>query len=299
MRLPIKLNKAGWPWPFADLGLAFHDPRPLAYEPFALSAAQFSASGSSLQFGVTFKTTHPRRHAQSNRLLREAYRGSRPVILDVGASDGSTSLDLIQDLDSNFTYYYITDLNLSVRCGHDPKSVVYFADPDGTCILRASERFLVYSNTSRAILPFRLIAKALLLKCRYASGWRNLVLVQPDLLSRAKYDRRIIVRQYDMFVSWTGPPPDLIKVANLLNNQYFSDAQIKNALQVQCSNLAPNGRLLLISEDRDVEKFSVFRKTPTGMQLEWTHAGGAKAARHVAQVELESANVATAHSMLD
>jgi hypothetical protein len=217
----------------------------------------------------------------------------------VGASDGSTSLDLIQDLDSNFTYYYVTDLNLSVRCGHDPKGVVYFADPDGTCILRASERFLIYSNTSRAIFPFRLIAKALLAKSRYAGGWRDLVLVQPDLLTRAKYDRRITVQRYDMFVPWTGLLPDLIKVANLLNNQYFSDTQIKRALQVQCSNLAPNGRLLLISEDQDVEKFSVFRKTPTGMQLEWTHAGGAKAAPHVAQVGPGSANVADAHSMLD
>jgi hypothetical protein len=286
MRLPIKLNKAGWPSPFADLSLAFNDPRPLAYEPSDISAAQFSASISSLQFGVTFKTTHPKRHAQSNRFLRETYRGLRPVILDVGASDGSTSLDLIQELDSNFTCYYVTDLNLSVRCGHDPKGVVYFADRDGTCILRASERFLVYSNTSRAMLPFRLIAKALLAKCRYAYGWRDLVLVQPDLLRRTKYDLRVIVQRYDMFVPWTGSPPDLIKVANLLNNEYFSDAQIKKALQVQCSNLAPNGRLLLISEDQDVEKFSVFRKTPTGMQLEWTHAGGAKAAPHVAQVDL-------------
>lgn len=299
MRLPIKLNKAGWPWLFADLSLAFHDPRPLAYEPFALSAAQFSASVSSLQFGVTFKTTHPKRHAQSNRFLREAYRGSRPVILDVGASDGSTSFDLIQELDSNFMYYYVTDLNLSVRCGYDRKGVVYFADQDGTCILRASERFLVYSNTSRAMLPFRLIAKALLAKCRYVRRWRDLVLVQPDLLRRAKYDRRITVRQYDMFAPWTGPPPDLIKVANLLNNQYFSDAQIRKALQMQCSNLAPDGLLLLISEDRDVEKFSVFSKTPTGMQLEWTHAGGAKAAGHVAQVGLGSTNLAAAQSVVD
>jgi hypothetical protein len=225
---------------------------------------------------------------QSNRFLREAYRGSRPVILDVGASDGSTSLDLIQELDSNFTYYYVTDLNLSVRCGHDPKGVIYFADGEGTCILRASERFLVYSNTSRAMLPLRLIAKSLLARCRYASGWRDLVLVQRDLLNRAKYDRRIIVKRYDMFLPWTVSPPDLIKVANLLNNQYYSDAQIRKAVQVQCSNLAPNGRLLLVSEDQDIEKFSVFRKTPTGMQLEWTHAGGAKAAPHVAQVDLRS-----------
>jgi hypothetical protein len=75
-------------------------------------------------------------------------------------------------------------------------------------------------------------------------------------------------------------------VANLLNNDYFSDSQIKKALQVQCSILAPNGRLLLISEDQDIEKFSVFRKTPAGMELELTHAGGAKASPHVAQVYL-------------
>ena len=281
MRLPIKLNKAGWPSPFADLFLAFHDPRPLAYNPFAISAAQFSASVSSLQFGVTFKTTHPGRHAQSNRFLRETYRGSRPVILDVGASDGSTSLDLIQELGGSFAYYYVTDLNLSVRCGYDSKGIVYFVDQNGSCILRASERLLVYSNTSRAKFPLRLIARSLLAKCRHAGGWRNLVLIQPALRSGAKCDPRIIIQRYDIFAPWTGPPPDLIKVANLLNNEYFADAQIKKAVQVQCSNLAPNGRLLLISEDQDVEKFSVFRKTPAGMQLERTHAGGAKAAPHV------------------
>jgi len=286
MRLPIKLNKAGWPSPFADLFLAFHDPRPLAYKPFAISAAQFSASVSSLQFGVTFKTTHPGRHAQSNRFLRETYRGSRPVILDVGASDGSTSLDLIQELGSNFAYYYVTDLNLSVRCGYDSKGVVYFVDQNGSCILRASERLLVYSDTSRAKLPLRLIARTLLAKYRNAGGWRNLVLIQPALRRRAKCDPRIIIQRYDIFAPWTGPPPDLVKVANLLNNDYFSDSQIKKALQVQCSILAPNGRLLLISEDQDIEKFSVFRKTPAGMELELTHAGGAKASPHVAQVYL-------------
>ena len=281
MRLPIKLNRAGWPSPFNDLFFAFNDPRPLAYKPFGISADQFSASVSSLQFGVTFKTTHPGRHAQSNRYLRETYRGSRPVILDVGASDGSTSLDLIRDLGSSFAYYYVTDLNLSVRCGYDSKGVVYFVDQNGSCILRASERLLVYSNTSRAKFPLRLIAKALLAKCHKACGWQDLVLIQPALRRLAKSDPRIIIERYDILASWTGPPPDLIKVANLLNNDYFANAQLKNALQMQCSNLAPNGRLLLISEDQDVEKFSVFRKTPTGMRLEWTHAGGAKAAPHV------------------
>ena len=208
------------------------------------------------------------------------------MILDVGASDGSTSLDLIHVLGSDFAYYYVTDLNLCVRCGSDRKGVVYFVDPNGACILRASERFLVYSNTGGAQLPLRLIAKTLLAKCRNVRDWRDLVLIQPDLVRRATRDRRITIERYDMFAPWTGRPPDLIKVANLLNSQYFSDAQLIKALQVQCSNLAPNGRLLLISEEENVERFTVYRKTPTGMQLEWTHAGGAKASPYVAWVDL-------------
>ena len=75
--------------------------------------------------------------------------------------------------------------------------------------------------------------------------------------------------------------PDVIKVANLLNPKYFTDAQMEDALRIQCANLALNGRLLLVSEDDDIEKFSVFRKSSTGMVLEHTHGGGAKASHLV------------------
>jgi hypothetical protein len=214
------------------------------------------------------------------------YSGLQPVILDVGASDGSTSLDLIQVLRNNFAYYYITDLNLSVRCGIDRKGSVYFVDESGTCILRVTDHFLVYYNTSRAQFLLRMLARILLAKYRNVTEWHDLVLIQPDLLKLAGRDQRIAIERYDMFTPWTGPPPDLIKVANLLNSQYFSDANLKKALDVQCANLAPDGRLLLVSEDEDAEKFSVFRKTPAGMQLEWTHAGGAKAAPWVKEVNL-------------
>jgi len=67
------------------------------------------------------------------------------VILDLWrASDGSTSLDLIEVLGSNFAYYYVTDLNLSVGCGSDRKGVVYFVDQNGSCI-RGLQRFLRFT----------------------------------------------------------------------------------------------------------------------------------------------------------
>ncbi|MGH7906872.1 MAG: hypothetical protein ACREP6_09610 [Candidatus Binataceae bacterium] len=281
MKLPIKLNVAGWPSRFARLTFAFDDPRPLAHDFSSFSRREFSAAVSPLQFGVTFKTTHSGRHEHSNRFLLEKYRGSAPVILDVGASDGSTSLDLIHTLEANFSRYFVTDLNLWTRCGIGRGGAVYFSDNYGACVLRASKRFLVYSNAAGASFPLTLVARRLIARSRKIADWRDVLLIQPDLLKLMASDARIMVAPYDMFTPWTGRRPDVIKIACLLNSRYFSDNQMREALQMQCSNLALNGRLLLVSEDDDIEKFSVFRKTPDGMELEHTHAGGAKAAPHV------------------
>lgn len=285
MRLPIKLNEAGWPSRFGRLSFAFHDPRPLANaDQSELTPCEYSRAMSTLQFGVTFKTTRPGRQEQSNRFVLQLYRGSKPVILDVGASDGSTSLDLMRALEGNFERYFVTDLNLSTRCGSDHRGVLYFLDHDEVCVLRASKRFLVYSELSGACFPLPLMAKSLLAGARRVSNWREVFLIQPELASLAARDSRISIMRYDVFAPWTGERPDLIKVANLLNPKYFTDQQMREALRVQCSHLAPNGRLLLVSEDDDIEKFSVFRKSSTGMVLEHSHGGGAKASAHVSGV---------------
>lgn len=287
MKLPIRLNRAGWPKCFAGLFVSFDDPRPLTGDVRALSRDEFSIAVSCLQFGITFKTTHPGRHKQSDRFLLETYRGSTLVILDVGASDGSTSLDLIRTLGENFARYFVTDLNSTVRCGCDDRGVAYFVDQAGTCILRASKRFLIYADDSGARAPLRLVSRRLLAGCHQVVDWHDVQLIQPDLLRIAAVDTRVLIKRYDMFTPWTDERPDVIKVACVLTNEYFSDVQMREALRVQCSNLALNGRLLLVSEDDGVERFSVFRKGPAGIDLEHTHAGGAKAAPHVLGLDLK------------
>jgi hypothetical protein len=290
MRLPIKLNKAGWPPRFARLSFAFDDPRRLASgELSGLSPLEFSNAVSSMQFGVTFKTTRPGREEHSNRFISQVYRGLKPVILDVGASDGSTSLDLIRTLGGGFGRYFVTDLNLSTRCGRDRSGVLYFHDHEGKCVLRASRRFLVYSEVKGASFPLAWIAKALIAGSRSIVEWNEVLLIQPELVAIAAHDSRLEIKRYDVFTPWEGMRPDLIKVANLLNGKYFTDIQMRKALTVQCANVTMNGRLLLVSEDDDIEKFSVFRKTANGMVLEHTHQGGAKASHLVPPVvEMES-----------
>jgi hypothetical protein len=282
MRLPIKLNCAGWPPSFARLFFAYDDPRPLASPDLRnLSAPQFSRAISTLNFGVNFKKTFAGRQKHSDRFVSDLYRGLKPVILDVGASDGSTSLDLIKALNGDFSRYFVTDLNLFASCGHSSRGVVYFLNSEGVCTLRASRRFIAYSETRGARFPLSFLARYLISLSGDVHDWRKVFLIQPELISLAERDPRICIMHYDLYRQWPGDQPDLIKVANLLNPRYLSEGQIKDALTIQCSNLGINGRLLLVSEDGDVEKLSVFRKTPAGMLLEHTHAGGVKAAGFV------------------
>jgi hypothetical protein len=282
MRSPVKLNRAGWPTYVARLSLAYDDPRPLAHDLSGLSPHAVSAAISCLRFGTTFKTTRPGRHEQSNRFLLDRYRGKKPVILDVGASDGSTSLDLIRALGEGFRNYFVTDLNIWVECGVDGRGIVYFRDRSGQCMLRASKRLLTYSDDEGAGAVLKMIARHMLRGASRVSSWRRTLLVQPELGALAATDTRIAIMHYDMFVPWNGERPDVIKVACVLHPLHFSGDQIAEALRVQCSNLAPEGRLLLAGEgSNDVEEFSVFRKTTAGMVLEYAHAGGGKAARYM------------------
>src|ERR1700737_1480120 len=266
MRSPVKLNRAGWPTYVARLSLAYDDPRPLAHDLSGLSPHAVSAAISCLRFGTTFKTTRPGRHEHSNRFLLDRYRGKKPVILDVGASAGRTSLDLIRA----------------------PGEGVFWGK-SGRCMLRASKRLLTYSDDEGAGAVLKMIARHMLRGASRVSSWRRTLLVQPELGALAATDTRIAIMHYDMFVPWNGERPDVIKVACVLHPLHFSGDQIAEALRVQCSNLAPEGRLLLAGEgSNDVEEFSVFRKTTAGMVLEYAHAGGGKAARYMPGIKLDS-----------
>jgi hypothetical protein len=281
MRLPIKLNGAGWPSVFSRLAITPEDPRILARDFAALSPEIFAAMVSVLKFGSTFKSTRPGRHEHSNHYLLDVYHSTKPAILDIGSSEGSTALDLIRTLKDNFRHFFVTDLNMSVRCDEDNYGVMYFMDGEEKCILRVSRRWLAYADTNGSWFPFGWLAKKLLIRSKEVTHCREVLLIQPGLLRLCERDARITLVRYDMFTPWVGERPDLIKLANILNSSYFSEAQLRRAIEVQCSNLAADGRLLIIDNRNDLERFSVFRKTSIGMRLEYEHGGGAEASVYV------------------
>lgn len=277
MRLPVKLNRGSWPELLRALPITQEDPRPLATR-LDLTPDQLSRCLSVLKIGTTFKTTHHGRHRLAHQLIVELTRGQRPVVLDIGASDGSTSLDLIRTLGPSLDTYYVTDRDTEVLHGVDERGTSFFRDLRGACILRVSDRWIVYRDVAGAPPPIAWLARWLIAAERRVASWRAVSLFQPELIRAAEADDRIRVLRHDMFDPWREKPPTVVKIANVLNRAYFSDAEITRALRSQHAALAEGGYLVLVDNRDDQERVTGLRRTPRGFEEAGAAGGGCEVA---------------------
>ncbi len=264
MRTPIKPNQCRMPqWTPKWLPTRY-DPRKLLAQD--TRAINFERCVTAIKIGSTWRTTEKQRHVLSDRLIA-AIASSQPfvAILDVGASSGSTSLALLDCLKSKRDRYYVTDLFLHIRCAIQ-NGVTYFYHPlDSRCIMCVSDWFIVYNDTEGAVPPLGFIARRWIARAPDINSICAVTvsLLHPDLEERARTDPRITIHEYDVFERWPHEPVDIVKVANLLNRSYFSEADIVRALTNLKNALKPTGRIV-VTENRHEERVSVLAKGPTG-----------------------------------
>lgn len=110
MRFPVKLNRAFWSKTLTQILPSAADPRVLCLG--KVDEETFTNAVSAFKFGTTFKSTQKARFPLTILELASLSYPQRPIVVDVGASDGITSLDLMQAIP--FEKYYVTDLNIDV-----------------------------------------------------------------------------------------------------------------------------------------------------------------------------------------
>ena len=284
MRTPVKLNRAGWPsWVYGFLP-NMDDPRGLCTADSLIDPELFSRMVSTIKVGPAWRTTQARRHGQADERIRTLLAGSKPVILDVGASDGATSLDLIRRLGSGFKRYYVTDKDLEVRTLVH-RDCLYFFGPGGEALMVATPRFVAYADRDESDPISRNMVSRLL--NRLPKGQKpkllSVSLLQPELMELIRRDRRVEVRNFDILAPWQGPEVDFVKAANVLNPGYFTTEQLKRAVSHLYGALVPSGRLLIVDNDPE-ERFVIFRKGPKGPELELAWGGEVRAAKVVRQM---------------
>lgn len=244
MHLPIRLIRGHWPRIVERRAsrLLRVDPRILFdREP---DPTAFRSAMSYLYVGNTIKITGPARHRLSDHMLTKNVDSSASVIVDIGASDGSTSLDLINRLTS-FKAYFIADLYLEISAVRVGKTIV-FKDKDGVCILVAGAQTMAWPTLSRTV---RALCYPYIASARMQKG-EVVLLLNPEVRKMVDADPRVRTKVYDIFTPWPGPIPDIIKVANVLRRLYFNDDQIRRALAVLHSTLPNGGHLLIVDNPR-------------------------------------------------
>jgi predicted O-methyltransferase YrrM len=282
MRLPIKLNLDGFPEALRHQLHGKHDPRRLLQA--QAQQAQFEQSITGVNIDGTWKRTNKNRQPQTDHLLAQAIQGkAAPVLLEVGASAGMTSVELAQRLGAGFGKFYVTDLYFSMPCAEQGQTVFFYHPVDRRCIMSANDRFIAYEDVAGAMFPLGMLAKRWLKKApSFNENWPRVDLRHPEFRSLLAQDPRLVVQEHDIFKPWLGEKLDAIKVANILNRSYFSDLQLKQALAHLLDALRPQGVIVIADNRRPpgeteqrLEKASVFRKVQDQqLQLEQEINGG-------------------------
>ncbi|WP_217645414.1 hypothetical protein [Nocardioides terrae] len=201
---------------------------------------------SSVYVGGTIKITAAGRHPATDRLLVDNIDLSQAHIVDIGASDGSTSLELIEKL-PEFASYTIADLYLTLRAVDVGRRTVFF-DRTGKAVLVAGPRFAGWPSLSTGVaLVYAHVVRGARVAIADAS---EIVLLNPEVRRVMASDPRVDARVHDVFQPWVGEKPDVIKVANLLRRLYFSDDELVRALAALRDSLPEGGHLMLVDNPR-------------------------------------------------
>lgn len=202
---------------------------------------------SAVHVGGTIKITAADRHPEVDALLAEHVDLTGAHIADIGASDGSTSVDLIRRLPS-FASYVIADLHLHVTVTRVGRWTV-MRDAGGTPILVVGRRLLAWPSISTVVRW--ITGPVVRAAARQGDESHEVLLLNPAARELISTDPRVSYRTHDVFVPWAAPGAvNVIKVANLLRRLYFTDGQIEVALASLHASLPEGGHLLVVDNPR-------------------------------------------------
>lgn len=199
---------------------------------------------SSIYVGDTIKITGTGRHPEADALLLDHVDLRDATVVDLGASDGSTSLELLRRLPTSTTFV-LADLYLHLDAYRTGRRTMLF-DPSGACVLVSGPRILAWPSLSPRV---RRLYRRSITRARQNQR-TSVLLLNPELRHYMRDNPRVSYREHDIFTTWTGPRPDAIKVANLLRRLYFTDDAIRAALVTLHADLPDGGHLLIVDNPR-------------------------------------------------
>ena len=241
--MPFRLIRGRWPgWLEQRIARCTSlDPAPLVDRDASPEA--FRAVVGSVEVGGVFKITSADRHPDCDDLLLGRLDLSGATVLDVGASDGTTSLELVRRLPPDFAAFVVSDRWLRLLALRLRWHTLLIDPASKRCVLVFGRRVVAWPERSRIVRAFY---APLLRAATRTKRLEEVSMLNPDLRRLIASDPRVTAVEHDVFEVWTGPTPDVIKVANLLRRIYFEDEEICRALDALRRSLSEGGHLLVV-----------------------------------------------------
>jgi len=260
--------------------------------------ADFSRIVSSIRIGDAWKRTGPQRLERANHALARHIKRCRPgasVVLDVGGSDGVTTVELVRHLRRELhtdVRAFLLDLFIRLH-RYDSKWLKEYRSALGHPVMVRIGRFgLRLADLDSTPDPTaRFLGRFYLSRKRYRGALdlaEEISLINP----RVQDEGAIHVIEGDMFDRNESfvDAIDVVRACNVLNLSYFSEERIKRALSHFHSYLRADG-LLLVSRNFDpdsgnVERGSVWRRADTGFEPLEDFGGGSDIAYIVNDLQI-------------
>jgi hypothetical protein len=270
---------------------------------FAQREAEFY--GSIRTSNATWKTTSRRRLDTINALFFEV-AGSRlpvrPVVFDVGASSGISTLEWLAEFDcrdvpvkmvaiDRALSFYLVDLALGCKALVEPNGTVVQIEAmgrgfrvwcgkrdylNGTFLFRKALYRLARSRLSAVRLPIKeagdFVTGPHLLISPALKGRSDVTVVEDDILCPSPEYRS---------------QADVVRLANVMQRSYFSDIQLRAIARSVFALCRGAGAFVILCRNLDNGELqgSILRAHRTGFSVEAQIGGGSEVERHFADVE--------------
>lgn len=204
----------------------------------------FSQSISYLNVGGTFKTTGGQRTVLADEVVTQLTKNmNKPSLLEIGASDGSSSENLLRSknlfgkmiLSDRHNIFYMKRNWLGTR----------FLDGDGCFLGVKLGCFYLLLGTKRKM---------------DRTGWEVLETVNPVIAARYGMAQ---IERFDMFTGKRAELVDIIRCSNILNVSYFSSQRLMAAVRNLSESLIDGGYLVISQNNQiyvDGEAYFVLQK---------------------------------------
>ncbi|MBI9079547.1 MAG: hypothetical protein JEY79_07390 [Pseudodesulfovibrio sp.] len=212
----------------------------------------FSLGMSFINVGDTYKTTTSERTVLADEVLsRLAKTLDGPQLLEIGVSDGSSSLNLLRRKDI-FSSIILTDRFSHFHVRKIPLGKMFF---DGDRCLLGIKLLCFYLNLA-------------LEKSSNVSDCSRIETVNPVVEKEGGIS---VIDQFNLFEDVLEEPVHFIKCSNILNESYFTSEQIVSAVGNLAKSLVLGGRLV-VSHNNDKYKHGeavlVLRNDPSAFCVE-------------------------------